>query len=172
MIDRVGNRREYDYPVVNERKLNSQAESTEKFHPDYLKEGAVYEPSKEAKGLLEASVQNDGKSFFDMAKETIQKVIGTVKEFFISIWREEKNVEDTVIDTVIDTGEDVGIPKKQSRFELAKAEAQKFLASEEGKKAVRNSDLLTRYDRHATVVNLSPSDRQRILYGDKNQLNI
>ena len=62
--------------------------------------------------------------------------------------------------------------KPKTKFEQAKAEAEAFLASSEGKKVARNSDLLTYYDKHGIVVNMSPSDKQRILYGDKNQIEV
>lgn len=62
--------------------------------------------------------------------------------------------------------------KPKTRFEMAKAEAEAFLASAEGKKVARNSDLLTYYDKHGSVISVSPSDRQRILYGDKNQIEV
>ena len=84
------------------------------------------------------------------------------KKFFLSIWNEEPKAETQV----------PKVEEPKTQFEKAKAEAEAFLSSAEGKKAARNSDLLTYYDKHGFVINVSPSDRQRILYGDKNQIEV
>ena len=47
------------------------------------------------------------------------------------------------------------------------------LLTENGKRTVaKNSTLLTSYDRNGRVVESNASDRQRVLYGDKNSLKL
>lgn len=115
----------------------------------------------------------------------VNKLIDAIKGFISSIWNEEPKVENTAasedvdlqktsdaaIERTIDTDE-IEEEKPKTQFEKAKAEAEAFLASAEGKKVARNSDLLTYYDKHGSVISVSPSDRQRILYGDKNQIEV
>ena len=117
----------------------------------------------------------------DAVTSIVNKVFDVIKGFISSIWNDEPKVNDSV--DVSDIGaeayekstaipEEIKVEKPKTQFEKAKAEAEAFLASSEGKKVARNSDLLTYYDKHGTVINVSPSDRQRILYGDKNQIEV
>lgn len=205
MVDRVGNGPGYNYPQVNERKVNNGATGAgEKFQLDYGKEGAIYEPSSEAlkkqqeekkianraadvskaedEGvrltLSSTAVRNEEEAkqagevqaggILEMVTSVVNKVIDTIKNFFNSIWNETPTAETT--GAIVETENTTTKPK--TKFEQAKAEAEAFLASSEGKKVARNSDLLTYYDKHGTVVNMSPSDKQRILYGDKNQIEV
>lgn len=119
----------------------------------------------------------------DVVTSLVNKVIDAMKGFFSSIWNdtpatngEETSETDTIAESKaekIDVGDSTAVPQKpKTKFEEAKAEAEAFLASPEGKKVARNSDLLTYYDKHGTVISVSPSDRQRILYGDKNQIEV
>lgn len=200
MVDRIGNGPGYGYPQVNEKKVNTNAAGTgEKFRLDYGKEGAIYEPSSEA--LKKQQAENEatskaqdaakaemdgvrltlsganaerseaakneahtaGSGILDAVTNIVNRVIDAIKGFFNSIWNEEPKAT---------ISEEIKVEKPKTQFEKAKAEAEAFLASAEGKKAARNSDLLTYYDKHGTVVSVSPSDRQRILYGDKNQIEV
>ena len=174
----------------------------EKFQLDYGKEGAIYEPSSESlkkqekekeatlKAKADSKATEDGVrltlsseavennnfentdngslgGILEKVTNAVNDVIGIIKQFVSRIWNDapqEKNATDVL-----------SVPKTEkpkTEFEKAKAEAEAFLASEEGKKAARNSDLLTYYDKRGTVVQVSPSDRQRILYGDKNQIEV
>lgn len=222
MVDRVGNGPGYNYPQVNERKVNSGATGAgEKFQLDYGKEGAIYEPSSEtlkkqqedkkaatrtsdtsktedegvrltlsgtATNRLEEAKQSDATQaggILDLVTGVVNKIIDAIKGFFSSIWNDPPSTESTDISSGFDgtvpkadvanevelVNENTAI-KPKTKFEQAKAEAEAFLASSEGKKVARNSDLLTYYDKHGIVVNMSPSDKQRILYGDKNQIEI
>ena len=200
MVDRVGSGPGYGYPQINERKVNTGATGTgEKFQLDYGKEGAIYEPSSESLKRQETEKANasnttassrtaeDGVkltlstdatdnhnaankenefsgSILDAMTDIVNKLIDRVKKFVSSIWNDEPiETKTTEVPTV---------EKPKTQFEKAKAEAEAFLASDEGKKVARNSDLLTYYDKRGTVVQVSPSDRQRILYGDKNQIEV
>ena len=122
-----------------------------------------------------------GGGILDTVTSIVNKVFDVIKGFISSIWNDEPKVNDSV--DVSDIGaeayekgsaipEEIKAEKPKTQFEKAKAEAEAFLASSEGKKVARNSDLLTYYDKHGTVINVSPSDRQRILYGDKNQIEV
>ena len=111
-----------------------------------------------------------GTGIFDMVTNVVNKVFGAIKEFFAGIWNDAPATGENTVQKA--ETEAVKAEKPKTRFEEAKAEAEAFLASTEGKKAARNSDLLTYYDKHGTVVSVSPSDRQRILYGDKNQIEV
>ena len=200
MVDRVGNGPGYGYPQINEKKVNTGVAGTgEKFQLDYGKEGAIYEPGSESLKRQETGKtgasntttssrtaedgvrltlstdaldnQNTAKnenassdSIFDKLTGIVNALIDRVKKFVSSIWYDEpKEIAPT---------ESPQVEKPKTQFEKAKAEAEAFLASDEGKKAARNSDLLTYYDKRGTVVQVSPSDRQRILYGDKNQIEV
>lgn len=110
---------------------------------------------------------------FEKVTDVVKNVLGVIKEFVSRIWNEEPQKEINSVLDEVNTEQDVlSAEKPKTQFEKAKAEAEAFLSSAEGKKVARNSDLLTYYDRHGTVVPVSPSDRQRILYGDKNQMKV
>lgn len=199
MVDRVGSGAGYGYPQINERKVNTGVSgSGEKFQLDYGKEGAIYEPSSESLKKQETDKavasnaassrtaeegvrltlstetldnQNTAKnenassdSILDVVTGLVNGLVERVKKFISSIWYDEPKE--------IALTETPQVEKPKTQFEMAKAEAEAFLASDEGKKAARNSDLLTYYDKRGTVVQVSPSDRQRILYGDKNQIEV
>lgn len=211
MVNRVGDGPGYNYPQVNERKVNSGASGAgEKFQLDYSKEGAIYEPSSEAQKKLQEDKKiathgsgssktdeegvrltltgtypnrqeeankadeprNDG--MLNTVTDIVKKAINAIKDFFRSIWEDAPAAEKQEVagDNEFSTENDQIVSKPKTRFEQAKADAEAFLASAEGKKVARNSDLLTYYDKHGTVVSMSPSDKQRILYGDKNQIEV
>ncbi len=222
MVDRIGNGSGYGYPQVNDKKVNTNTAGTgEKFQIDYGKEGAIYEPSREAlkrqqaeKGVATkaqetAKTESEGVrltlsgtatertkmtgtesiassgSILDTVTDIVNKVIDAIKSFVSSIWNDEPKAESVETAREMDLQEDateaaqqsaeateIKSEKPKTQFEKAKAEAEAFLASTEGKKVARNSDLLTYYDKHGSVISVSPSDRQRILYGDKNQIEV
>ncbi len=199
MVDRVGSGPGYGYPQVNDNKINNAATGTgEKFQLDYKKEGAIYEPSNEAIKKQQAdknktlnisskatvnteengvkltlsenthkATESDVKvsSIVDKLTDFVKKTIDTVKNFFLSIWNESTPNDERVEIEEADL-------KPKTKFEQAKLDAEQFLASSEGKKIAKNSDLLTYYDRRGVVVSVNPSDKQRILYGDKNQIEV
>lgn len=115
----------------------------------------------------------------DAVTDVVNKLFDTIKKVFAIIWNDEttQDVSEEVntadmADIKPEVGVEKSVEKPKTQFEKAKEEAEAFLASQEGKKAARNSDLLTYYDKHGSVVSVSPSDRQRILYGDKNQIEV
>lgn len=126
--------------------------------------GTAVNHSEEAKQAGE--VQPSG--ILDTVTNIVNKVIDTIMSFFNSLWNETPTAENTDIKVENDNA----VTKPKTRFEQAKVEAEAFLASTEGKKVAKNSDLLTYYDKHGTVVSMSPSDKQRILYGDRNQIEV
>ena len=130
--------------------------------------------------MAKNEANSTGGGILDMVTNIVNKVIDVIKGVLNSIWNEEPKADSSVTDEIKASdeqqnstiSEEIKAEKPKTRFEEAKAEAEAFLASTEGKKAARNSDLLTYYDKHGTVVSVSPSDRQRILYGDKNQIGV
>ncbi len=200
MVDRIGNGPGYEYTRANERKINNNATGTgEKFQLDYGKEGAIYEPSSAAlnkqkahKTVSTSQTTENGKteedgvkltlsnagiekaettktettSFIDTLTGWARNIFDRIKSIFSSIWNDTDEQVSTT-DNQVETTQ-----KPKSQFEKAKAEADAFLASTEGKKVARNSDLLTYYDRHGMVVSVSASDKQKILYGDKNHIDV
>lgn len=143
--------------------------------------GTTTETAKKAEN--EGNVTSGG--ILDTVTSIVNKLIDAIKGFISSIWNEEPKVENTAASEDVDLQKtsDAAIErttdtdkieeeKPKTQFEKAKAEAEAFLASAEGKKVARNSDLLTYYDKHGSVISVSPSDRQRILYGDKNQIEV
>lgn len=198
MIDRVGNGTGYEYPKINDSKLNSGAsQSGEKFQLDYeekkkkSEEDGVklslsstgYEQLEKAQKdsyekldfMKEATLKEDiakENSFVKNVTEMVNKFLQTVKSIFQSIWNDSdvnkvpNNTDDVILEPVETEG------KEYSEFDKLKQEATEFLNSAEGKKAARNTDLLTYYDKHGTVIHVNASDRQRILYGDKNQIEV
>lgn len=125
--------------------------------------GVAVEPDRMAE--KEGNAESVG--ILEKVTSIVNKVIDVIKGFISSIWNDEPKVVDEQMPEKIDVSE-----KPKTQFEKAKAEAEAFLASAEGKKVARNSDLLTYYDKHGSVISVSPSDRQRILYGDKNQIEV
>lgn len=125
--------------------------------------GVAVEPDRMAE--KEGNAESVG--ILEKVTSIVNKVIDVIKGFISSIWNDEPKVVDEQMPEKIDASE-----KPKTQFEKAKAEAEAFLASAEGKKVARNSDLLTYYDKHGSVISVSPSDRQRILYGDKNQIEV
>lgn len=131
--------------------------------------------SNTEKGNLETSPKVDEsvvKSLLTVVTNIVNKAVETVKNFFDRIWNDEPKQESVLEEEKNTVTQAELTAKPQTKFEQAKAEAEAFLASGEGKKVARNTDLLTCYDRHGTVVTVSPSDRQRILYGDRNQIEV
>lgn len=136
------------------------------------------------------TVKQESTSIMDMVTGWVNKIVDTIKGIFSSFWNETgeensavetKNVEENAMDWEVSTATETmkgtenpveTIQKPRTQFEKAKAEANAFLASTEGKKVARNSDLLTYYDRHGMVVSVSASDKQKILYGDKNHIDV
>ncbi len=125
--------------------------------------GVAMEPDRMAE--KEGNAESVG--ILERVTGIVNKVIDVIKGFISNIWNDEPKVADEQLPEKIDASE-----KPKTQFEKAKAEAEAFLASAEGKKVARNSDLLTYYDKHGSVISVSPSDRQRILYGDKNQIEV
>lgn len=125
--------------------------------------GVAMEPDRMAE--KEGNAESVG--ILEKVTSIVNKVIDVIKGFISSIWNDEPKVVDEQMPEKIDASE-----KPKTQFEKAKAEAEAFLASAEGKKVARNSDLLTYYDKYGSVISVSPSDRQRILYGDKNQIEV
>lgn len=97
------------------------------------------------------------------------------------------NDEETAIDAAIDvtemsqglegeTGLDIieaeGVVERAAvarpvEMEIRRAEAEKYLGNEEQmERYVKNSDLLTYYDRSGRLVQMSGADKSRILHGD------
>lgn len=121
----------------------------------------------ESDRMAEKEGNAESVGILEKVTDIVNKVIDVIKGFISSIWNDEPKVVDEQMPEKIDVSE-----KPKTQFEKAKAEAEAFLASAEGKKVARNSDLLTYYDKHGSVISVSPSDRQRILYGDKNQIEV
>lgn len=201
MVNRVGSGPGYEYTRVNDSKINNNtSKSGEKFQLDYGKEGAIYEPSSAAldrqkvdnkatssetiemnkaeengvkltlsnAGIEKAEqTKQESVSIIDTVTNWVNKLIDTIKGFLGSLWNDSTGEN---VSNVEETAEIKKQPKSQ--FEKAKAEADAFLASTEGKRVARNSDLLTYYDRHGIVVSVSASDKQKILYGDKNHIDV
>ncbi len=127
------------------------------------------------------SKEGEGAQTTDILKqvtEWVNKVFDYIKGLVNSIWNDtgssnEIKTEDVKAeDNTAKAVESMADTKPRTQFEKAKREAEEFLASSEGKKVAKNSDLLTYYDKHGTVVHVSASDKQRILYGDRNQIEI
>ena len=163
-----------------EKETTAKAQDAAKTEMDGVRltlSGANAERSEMVKNEANAT----GGGILGAVTNLVNKVIDVIKGFLNSIWNEEPKADSSIATDDIETSWDkrdvaiseaVKAEKPKTRFEEAKAEAEAFLASTEGKKAARNSDLLTYYDKHGTVVSVSPSDRQRILYGDKNQIEV
>lgn len=191
MIDRVENAVSYDYPKINDSKLHSGASGTgEKFQLDYQEkdkkteeEGVKLTLSDNGYDKLEASRKHTYESFYQR-KETpiknesigenslvksirgfVEKVLLAVKDIFQKIWNDSETLPE-------ETNTEKAEEKQYSEFDKLKKDAEDFLNSAEGKKAAKNTDLLTYYDRRGTVISVNASDRQRILYGDKNQIEV
>lgn len=162
-----------------EKETTTKAQDAAKAEMDGVRltlSGANAERLEMAKNEANAT----GGGILDAVTNIVNKVIDVIKGVLNSIWNEEPKADSSVTDEIKASdeqqnstiAEEIKAEKPKTRFEEAKAEAEAFLASTEGKKAARNSDLLTYYDKHGTVVSVSPSDRQRILYGDKNQIEV
>lgn len=162
-----------------EKTSLKRAEESAKAEEDGVRLTLSGAASERIKNEAEAGAVGGG--ILDAVTEIVNKVIDTIKGFISSIWNDEPKANDLVttdkvatdeFEKSVTTPEEITAEKPKTQFEKAKAEAEAFLASSEGKKVARNSDLLTYYDKHGTVINVSPSDRQRILYGDKNQIEV
>ena len=174
-----------------EKKLSSQLQDLaqgEEAGVHLTLSGTDHNQEKETSEKEESSIS----VIIQRVTSIVNKAIEFLKALWSRIWNDapEKEVsEDQAIDETLEiNNEDTAtlletmeateetesekISKPLTQFEKAKAEAEAFLSSAEGKKVARNSDLLTYYDRHGVTVTVNPSDRQRILYGDKNQMGV
>lgn len=125
--------------------------------------------------------QAERASFLDTLQKIFTDFVQTVKTIFNRIWNEP---EDTVQSSDV-------TPEEAERYTeeyLAlkgkpvdkDAEIQKYLhtgnlkqvislLTDNGKKTIaKNSNLLTYYDRSGRLTQINPSDRERILHGDRN----
>lgn len=87
--------------------------------------------------------------FFGNLVNTISKLIRTVRESVLNFWNSDETVKEK------ETKE----AEMQNTGELPGQETY-----------VKNSDLLTYYDRQGRIVKLSGADRNRILKGDRNAM--
>lgn len=134
------------------------------------------------------------KNLLGSIQDFVAKAIAAVQDFFRKIWgsqpeesavQELLETKELVVDilepeSVQEDGEDAVPMDEESR----NREIQKSLRSgdvaqvisfltENGKKTLaKNSTLLTSYDRNGRIVEVGASDRQRVLYGDKNSLKL
>lgn len=134
------------------------------------------------------------KALLGSIQDFVAKAIAAVQDFFRKIWssqpeesaiQEPLETKELVVDvlepeSVQEDGEDAVPMDEESRNrEIQKslrsgdvAQAIRFL-TENGKKTLaKNSTLLTSYDRNGKIVEVGASDRQRVLYGDKNSLKL
>lgn len=119
--------------------------------------------------------------FFGNLVNTITKLIRTVRESVLNFWNSDETVKETQVkETEIqNTGE---LPADIAAFEATHTkepdpdsanyvdEIADYLDQNPQGTYVKNSDLLTYYDRQGRIVKLSGADRNRILKGDRNAM--
>lgn len=115
--------------------------------------------------------------------ERIQKFITdfiqTMKELFNRIWNEPPS-EEAVQSSDVTPEEAETVQQTRNDFVDKDAQIQKYLhdgnldrvislLTDNGHKTIaKNSNLLTYYDRSGRITQINPSDRERILHGDRN----
>lgn len=143
---------------------------------------------KQDKTAVNEHSQAAGQSFLDTVQKFITDFIQTVKEAFNRIWNEPQSEESVQSSDV--TSEEAeryteeyltlkGLSTEKATVDKD-GEIQKYLHSgnldqvislltDNGQKTIaKNSTLLTYYDRNGRLTQINPSDRERILHGDRN----
>lgn len=174
--------------------LNDQSEkkNQEKTTARMEEEGVVVELSGQKQSNAQYQPQNgtsvlekreqESQSIIQTAAQivdSIKKFMGQVQEFFESVqgmlkrfWNDEEIVVENIVEAdsieeqSVDANQEI-IPDPGSETYVDQIE--EFLEKKQGS-YVKNSDLLTYYDRQGNIVKMSGSDRNRILRGDKNEL--
>jgi hypothetical protein len=123
-------------------------------------------------------------------QNVFQKILQAMRDVFYKIWNDPQPAEVSAEKTenmdssgiAAEKAESIGLPAQESE-EVSEAdkeeEIQKYLHSgdldqvmnlltDHGKKSVaKNSSLLTYYDRQGRLTEINPSDRERIMHGDR-----
>jgi hypothetical protein len=132
-------------------------------------------------------------TFLTGLQNVFQKILQTVRDVFYKIWNDPQPAETAELSAektenmdnsgiAAEKAESTGLPAQESE-EVSEAdkeeEIQKYLHSgdldqvmnlltDHGKKSVaKNSSLLTYYDRQGRLTEINPSDRERIMHGDR-----
>jgi hypothetical protein len=132
-------------------------------------------------------------TFLTGLQNVFRKILQTVRDVFYKIWNDPQPAETAELSAEktentdssgieAEKAESTGLPVRESE-EISEAdkaeEIQKYLHSgdldqvmnlltDHGKKSVaKNSSLLTYYDRQGRLTEINPSDRERIMHGDR-----
>lgn len=124
----------------------------------------------------------EGQSLTQMARQLIDSIRQftiRVQEFFISIQGMVKrfwNDEDIIVESTKDIASDGNIEQSAEQLVVPDPNSkeyvnqiEEYLEQRQGS-YVKNSDLLTYYDRRGNLVKMNGSDRNRILRGDKGEI--
>jgi hypothetical protein len=132
--------------------------------------------------------------FFAALQNVFQKILQTVRDVFDKIWNDPQPAETAELSAEeTENTESSGIAaKKADSTGLSAQESEEIseenkeekiqeylhsgnldqvmnLLTDYGKKSVaKNSSLLTYYDRQGRLTEINPSDRERIMHGDRN----
>lgn len=174
-----------------EEKDHKKASETEQKNISVQKSGVMLEIShaqskSDAESQLEK--QNAGvgsmSTFLDTLQNVLQKILQTVKNVLDKIWNDPEPAETTEtaevsveeadrINLSMVNGEEVPEVDKNAQIQeyLHSGDLDQVmnLVTDYGKKSVaKNSSLLTYYDRQGRLTEINPSDRERIMHGDRN----
>jgi hypothetical protein len=123
-------------------------------------------------------------TFLDTLQNVFQKILQTVKNVFDKIWNDPEPAETTETAemsaeradrdnlSMMDGEEDTEVDRNaqiQEYLHSGDLDQVMNLVTDYGKKSVaKNSNLLTYYDRQGRLTEINPSDRERIMHGDRN----
>lgn len=130
-----------------------------------------YEPQSENEQPETENAETDLEQAMEITEETQEKAEGTSTEAFLTTARTDIDSELPGMDAAAVYQRDGQLLDNAIQPYLRKGDLNQVISllTDNGKKTIAmNSTLLTYYDRNGRMVEPSPSDRERILHGDRN----
>lgn len=131
------------------------------------KENQLYTPSEE---ISIADTVAGVKGFLEKVTKSFARFFQSVRETIVNFWNSDSEGISAQTENGNRVQSVVGVIEKNEDREKTEREEEKTGDFTRSGTAVKNSDLLTYYDRRGQFVKLSGSDRNRILRGDRNEI--
>ncbi len=191
MVDRINGIGNYNYPLVRGTEKKEEDSTYAKEYGQglikdpYENAGVVYEPgnsrTNESAAAPKEDIPENGvrldisslakepksdvveEDFVARAKRIFFELLDNVKTFFNALW----NGNDAASEVPEELMEgDFRKNAAASGFKTTEERLQELLNKDKRGHLVKNSDLLTYYDRSGHISKVNPSDRARIMEGD------
>lgn len=183
------------YEPNEEKKKNSKVESkqeTSKTSGEKMSSGVKVELSRQGKERAEREKTHS--DFSAQLRKFAEQAVMFLKSLWDKIWNEPKKEEaqfpEILEEHMVQAEEDSGqyllpvveesiVPPVYTKDEIRaifrrgdRKEIENFLSENGRRHLVKNSDLLTQYDKTGAIVGINRADKEIILHGDKRQIKL